>query len=186
MIKRAKLHDARLRAAAGTRSGVFGRGGARTKIAAATLAARSGACTVIANGLEKRVILRVLDGESVGTFIETGGETPVKARKRWLAGLERCGTLVLDAGATVALGKQGTSLLAVGVSAVRGQFKRGDAVSCTDTEGTEIACGLCNYSSGEMMRIAGKDSGAFSKILGYSHGTEVIHRDNLVVTLGVH
>lgn len=185
LIERTHLDDPRLHKAAGEQSGALGRGGARTKITAAQLASRSGAFTVIAHGLEERVIERVVLGESVGTLIEVANGTPDKARKRWLAGLERCGHVVLDQGAVKALGKHGNSLLAVGVLAVFGQFSRGDALSCLDTKCDEVACGLSNYSREELVRISGQESANITKILGYTHGTEIIHRDNLVL-LGTH
>ena len=182
LIARAKADDPRLHIAASDQSGVMGRGGARTKIAAAKLAARSAASTVIVNGLEEGVIERVVAGEALGTLIEATQGTPDSARKRWLIGLERCGAVVLDDGAVAALAKQGNSLLAVGVHEVRGTFQRGDLVACLDQAGNEIACGLSNYSSAEISRIKGRGSIDISDILGYSHGTEVIHRNNLVVS----
>jgi glutamate 5-kinase len=180
LIERARIDDPRLDLAASAKSGAMGRGGARTKIAAAKLAARSASSTVIAHGLSPGIIERVIAGEAVGTLIEATQDIPDSARKRWLVGLERHDSLVLDEGAVAALGKRGNSLLAVGVRAAQGQFKRGDPVSCIDTAGREIACGLSNYSHIEMARIAGKGSDSISKMLGYTHGDEVIHRDNLI------
>ena len=104
------------------------------------------------------------------------------ARKQWLAGqLVVKGTLQLDPGAIKVLKNSGTSLLAVGVEIVEGQFSRGDVVSCVDSEGNEIARGLVNYDSKEVDTIRGKASEKIVGLLGYSGDEEIIHRDNLVL-----
>lgn len=162
-------------------SGSLGRGGMRTKLEAAAKAARSGAHTVIANGMAANVILGVLAGESIGTHLRAG-QGRMLARKQWLAGqLKSRGQLVLDDGAVRVLREQGRSLLPVGVVRVAGQFSRGDMVSCVNGDGTEIARGLVNYSNDESTQIAGKASDAIEKILGYVDEPELIHRDNMIV-----
>ncbi|MGH8532749.1 MAG: PUA domain-containing protein, partial [Gammaproteobacteria bacterium] len=77
--------------------------------------------------------------------------------------------------------KAGRSLLAVGVTAVEGDFGRGELVSCVDPEGREIARGLINYSAQETARIRGQASDRIEAVLGYVDEPELIHRDNLVV-----
>ena len=62
----------------------IGRGGMITKILAAKRAARSGAHTVIASGHEHDVLLRLLQGEPIGTLL-TAPTLPLAARKQWLA-----------------------------------------------------------------------------------------------------
>ena len=42
--------------------------------------------------------------------------------------------------------------------------------------------GLVNYSAAECRRIAGKPSTAIESLLGYVDETELIHRNNLVLT----
>ena len=91
------------------------------------------------------------------------------------------GTLVLDEGASKVLRQQGRSLLAVGVTAVKGSFTRGELVSCIDDQGNEVCRGLVNYSSEEAQLIQGKSTEQFVDILGYLEDEELIHRDNLVV-----
>ena len=122
----------------------LGRGGMTTKISAARLAARSGTDTVIANGKIDGVLLRLFAGDLIGTLLTADCE-PVRARKQWLAGqLTSQGSLTVDAGAVKVLRDSGTSLLAVGVTKVTGEFSRGDVVSCLDENGSEIARGLIN------------------------------------------
>ena len=91
------------------------------------------------------------------------------------------GELVLDKGAINVLKTKGSSLLAVGVKDVIGQFSRGDMVICVDDNGQEIARGLSNYNSFEANKIKGYASSKISDVLGYIDEAELIHRDNLVV-----
>ncbi|AMX01629.1 glutamate 5-kinase [Microbulbifer thermotolerans] len=166
--------------AGGARSGL-GRGGMATKVRAAQLAARSGACTVIAGGARESVIERVCAGEPLGTML-TPESDPLTARKRWLAGqLQVRGALTLDSGAELALRTGGKSLLAVGVTAVEGRFHRGELVSCRNSAGEEIARGLVNYDSGEAAKILRQPSEKFVELLGYRDDDELIHRDNLIL-----
>ena len=180
-VREGDAGDARLLAMAGG-SGVFGRGGMRTKLLAAEKAARSGATTVIANGHAPEVIARVLAGEALGTCLRPG-QGRLAARKRWLAGqLQARGRLVLDAGAVHALVAGGRSLLPIGVTAVEGDFRRGEIVACHGPDGKEVARGLVNYSADEARRIIGQPSERIEQLLGYVDEPELINRDDLVLT----
>ncbi len=162
--------------------GSLGRGGMLTKVRAARLASRSGTDTVIASGQRDQVIVEVSRGEAVGTWLHAG-EQPVRARKQWLAGLQRgSGTLVLDDGAVDVLRRSGRSLLPVGVQSVSGQFRRGDMVVCTDGNGQEVARGLVNYNVDEARKIMGLATEKIESTLGYQGAPELIHRDNLVLS----
>ena len=179
VIAAADVHDSALDAIAGG-SGALGRGGMATKLSAARLAARSGTGTVIANGREDQAVLRVASGEVVGTFLQTQ-RRPQSARKQWLASLlHPQGQLRLDDGAVRVVIEQGRSLLPIGVTAVSGEFRRGDLVSCIDGSGIERARGLVNYSSAEANALIGKASSEIETVLGYRGEEELIHRDNLV------
>jgi glutamate 5-kinase len=161
--------------------GRFGRGGMATKLLAAERAARSGTHTVIAYGRQPEVIARVVRGENLGTWLKPDRE-PLAARKRWIADqLHSRGELLLDAGAARVLRESGRSLLAVGVVDVRGVFRRGEVVTCTDPDGKPIARGLCNYGADEVRRIRGLKAEAIESVLGYVAEPELIHRDNLVL-----
>jgi glutamate 5-kinase len=152
-----------------------------TKVRAARLAARSGAATVIAPGRGEGVLERIRTGDDVGTLLVPVQE-PQAARKRWLAGqLQARGRLTIDAGAARRLRQSGSSLLAVGVKAVSGAFRRGEVVACVDEQGREVARGLVNYDAQETDRIKGQPSHRFEAILGYIDQEELIHRDNLVL-----
>ncbi len=171
-----------LEAMAGTASGRLGVGGMLTKVRAARTAARSGASTVIAYGRTPDVVGRVLAGERVGSLL-LADQPKLAARKRWIAGhLAIKGQVRLDQGAVRVLQKEGRSLLPVGVTAVSGDFARGDVVACLDGTGREVARGLVNYSAQEISRILGCPSDQIQSRLGYPGEPELVHRDNMVLT----
>src|SRR5690606_33622645 len=156
----------------------LGRGGMQTKLRAARLAARSGACTVIVGGAIERVLSRLHAGEQLGTLLASERGL-LAARKQWLAGhLQTRGSLVLDAGAVQALRRDRKSLLAVGVTALQGNFRRGEMVVCLDAQGNEVARGLSNYNVADARKIIGQPSDAIEGLLGYVAESELIHRDN--------
>ncbi len=159
----------------------LGRGGMITKIKAARVAARSGANTIIASGREAGVIARISRSERVGTLLTTADESMV-ARKQWLASLPVRGTLVLDNKACDALTADGRSLLAIGVVEARGDYTRGEVVSCVSTDGREIARGMVNYGGADVQRICGISSDRIESVLGFVVEEELIHRDNLVLS----
>lgn len=166
-------------AAGGTRSGL-GTGGMLTKLQAADLARRSGTACIIANGKEPDVLLRLANGERIGTRFEPVTDA-VEARKRYILSARRApGLLNVDDGAAQAL-RRGGSLLAVGLEAVTGVFRRGDVVRVTCKDGRELARGISNYDSRDLARILRRRSDEIESILGYHFGDEVIHRNDLVL-----
>ncbi len=181
LLQEAIAGDPTLEAMAGGAGSQVGTGGMITKVIAAKRAAKSGAHTVIASGHEIDPIIRLAQGESVGTLLIS--QTPaLAARKQWLADhLQLAGRLQLDDGAVNAL-KSGKSLLPIGVTGVTGEFERGAAVACLDPNGQEIARGLVNYGSNEARRIARKATADIDRILGYIDEPELIHRDNLILS----
>ena len=164
-------------------SSAFGRGGMLTKLEAARSAARSGAATVVCHGGKRNALLRATAGDPVGTlFLPNAPDQRMASRKHWLAFTTRArGALIIDAGAARALLEGGRSLLPAGVIEVRGEFGIGDTVSCVDTDGREIARGLAAYPSGATAAIRGVATQEIERVLGYSNGGAVIHRDDLVV-----
>ena len=181
LLERANASDEAILALAGPAGSSLGSGGMRTKVLAAERAAQTGTTTVIANGRTPNVLLRLRDGEALGTML-TSDQKPMDARKRWLADhLRARGTLVVDDGAANVLRTKGSSLLAVGVRECKGEYSRGELVSCVDTTGVEVARGLSNYSSGDTRKVLGSSSEQFACLLGYSAEPELIHRDNMIV-----
>lgn len=182
LVAQASINDARLAAMVGDSRSGLGRGGMITKLRAARLGARSGTATVIACGAEPDVLTRVVAGEAIGTFL-VPDISPMLARKRWLAGqLKVKGRVRLDEGAVRVLRGAGRSLLPIGVTAVEGDFRRGDLIACVDFSGAEVARGLVNYGSEETLRIMGRPSTEIEASLGWVDESELIHRDNLVVS----
>ncbi|MEI2416300.1 glutamate 5-kinase [Orrella sp. JC864] len=180
-VSHAQAGDPRLEAMAGGAGSNVGTGGMLTKILAAKRAAGSGAHTVVASGREHNVLVRLSQGECIGTELQA--VLPVRAaRKQWLVDhLRLRGRLVLDAGAVRALTQEGKSLLPIGVLAAEGEFSRGDVVACVDEQGRECARGLANYPAADTRRILRKPSAQIAAILGHMSEPELVHRDNLVV-----
>ena len=181
-VHEAQAGDPALESMAGGAGSSIGKGGMITKILAAKRAAGSGASTVIAWGREPDVLLRLAQGEAIGTLLVA--QTPKnQARKQWMADhLQLRGSVTIDVGAAAKVRDEGKSLLPVGMTAVQGDFARGDVIAIRDAEGLEIARGLSNYSSTEARLICRKSSAEFERLLGYTGEPEMVHRTNLVLS----
>ncbi len=181
LLNEAMVEDPTIELMASNVGSIVGRGGMLTKIIAAKRAARSGAHTIIASGHEANVLVRLAQGEAIGTQLMTK-TLKVAARKQWLANhLQTHGKITLDEGAVKALTVEGKSLLPIGVTNATGNFERGEVVNCIDLEGREIARGLVNYSAMETQKILRCPSSEIESILGYVDELELIHRNNLVL-----
>ncbi len=168
----------------GNLSNSWGTGGMATKLSAAKIAAIAGVKTVICKGSEPNSIPKILAGENLGTQFEPQPRT-VNARKRWIAhAMIPTGKLVLDEGAVKAVLTKGRSLLPAGVIDVVGNFEAQQAISLCDRAGKELARGLSNYSSTEILQIQGHQSEHISRILGFEGADTIVHRDNLVLMDG--
>jgi len=181
-VHQASAGDPALEAMAGGTGSSLGKGGMITKILAARRAAGSGASTVIAWGREPDCLLRLARGEAIGTLLVAPTQKH-QARKRWIADhLQLRGSVTVDDGAVAKVRAEGKSLLPIGMTAVDGDFSRGDVIAVRDGAGREIARGLANYASAEARLLCRKPSGQIERLLGYVAEHEMIHRDNLVVT----
>lgn len=165
----------------GVNSGAgMGSGGMATKLSAAQIATAAGCHMCVMNGAASAPITRMKEGAKCTWFL--AADIPQNARRRWIGGaLDIKGSLTLDDGAIVALG-QGKSLLAAGVIAVSGTFKKGDAVKLISGNGTELARGLVSYDASDAHKIMGRQSSDIITLLGYDNGASLVHRDNLVVS----
>lgn len=181
-VDEAQAGDPSLEAMAGGVGSSIGSGGMITKILAAKRAAGSGASTVIAWGREPNVLGRLVAGEAIGTLLLA--QTPKKqARKQWIADhLQLKGAVSVDQGAADKLQEEGKSLLPIGMTGVEGNFSRGDVIAVRNPQGREIARGLANYASAEARLLCRKSSAEFERLLGYSAESEMIHRDNMIVS----
>ena len=168
-----------IEAMAGGPASELSRGGMRTKVEAAKIAAGGGTHMIVADGRGKNPLRAIREGGRCTWFLS--GSTPTAARKTWIAGsLEPCGTLVVDAGAARAL-QGGASLLPVGVTAVEGQFSKGDAVLIRDPSGRVLGRGLVAYDSAEAAAVIGRSSREIAAGLTPPSRTEMIHRDDLAM-----
>jgi glutamate 5-kinase len=178
----AHLDEAVLALAGDSRS-AGGTGGMRSKLQAARLVTQAGGSVVIASGKTPEPLTRILAGETVGTLFLARGATQA-ARKRWIGLTARPrGHLVVDAGARRALETGTKSLLAIGVVEVVGDFEKGDVVGVVDIDGREFARGLSNYATADALQIRGLRTEQAREVLGTALYDEVIHKDNLVLTL---
>ena len=174
--------DPALEAMAGGAGSSIGRGGMLTKILAAKRAAGSGASTVIAWGRQPQVLLKLVQGEAIGTLL-IAQTAKNQARKQWMADhLQMRGAVVIDAGAALKVNAEGKSLLPIGMTSVQGDFSRGDVIAIKGVDGEEIGRGLANYSSSEARLICRKSSSEFERLLGYTGEPEMVHRTNLVLS----
>ncbi len=175
--------DEEILSLAGTSTSGLGTGGMRTKLQAARMVTQAGGSVVIASGKKDEPLARILAGQTVGTLFLAQGANQT-ARKRWIGLTARPrGHYVVDAGASRALKSGKTSLLAIGVTAVVGDFGKGDVVAVHDPEGREFARGLSNYATSDADQIRGLRTDQLQAVLGGSAVyDEVIHKDNLVIT----
>ena len=182
LVQQGQAGDPALEAMAGGAGSSIGRGGMLTKILAAKRAAGSGASTVIAWGREPDALLRLCAGESIGTLLVAPTQKQ-QARKQWMADhLQLRGAILIDEGAVGKLTREGKSLLPIGMHSVKGEFSRGDVIAICDLQGVELARGLANYASAECRLLCKKSSSEIEKSLGYVAESEIVHRDNLVLT----
>lgn len=156
-----------LSAAGGSNSSV-GSGGMRTKVEGARQVNQLGVPAVIAFGKRHGVLEALADGEALGTWFAPAAGT-VGSRKHWIAYAVRCvADIFVDDGARVALIRDGSSLLGVGISRVSGSFDTGDGVRIVGPDGVEIARGLVNVSSEAFVQRTGP--------------MVVVHRDDMALS----
>lgn len=159
------------------------KGGMASKLRAAHFVMRSGAPVIIAGGRTENVLPRLLAGEELGTAF-VPHHMRLVPRKRWIGfTAQAAGALIVDAGAERAILARGPSLLAIGVVSVNGRFNRGEVISIRNVADVELARGLSNYSSGELLQIKGLHSDQIGDALGHCPYIEVVHRDNMTITM---
>ena len=155
-------------------SGV-GRGGMRSKVEAATIAARAGVSVVIASGLAHGALDAALAGAEVGTLFPA--RAALTARRSWIAwATAPRGGLTLDAGAVAALRERGASLLAAGVCGVVGSFEAGDVVELRAQDGGLVGRGMVCCDAETARRWARGERPSFAR----NHHA-LVHRDHLVL-----
>jgi glutamate 5-kinase len=172
-----------IEAMAGGAASHLSRGGMTTKVEAGKIATLAGTAMIIAKGTENHPLKALTEGARHTLFAPA--ESRAQARKRWIMGsLDVVGTVHVDAGAARAL-LSGKSLLPIGVTKVTGDFDRGDAIAILDADGREIARGLAGLGRSDADLVKGKNSARIEEILGTLSRTELVHRDNMVVLMGL-
>jgi glutamate 5-kinase len=180
-VHEASAGDPKLEDMAGGAGSSIGKGGMITKILAAKRAAGSGASTVIAWGREPDALVRLTQGEAIGTLLVAQTQKQ-QARKQWMADhLQLRGSVTIDDGAVNKLKGDGSSLLPIGMTGVVGDFSRGEVIAILDGQGHEVARGLANYAAAEARLLCRKPSGQMAELLGYAAEPEMVHRDNMVL-----
>ncbi len=155
-------------------------GGMVSKIEAAKKAGHYGISTRLVRGDAEDVVLRVLEGEEIGTLFLA--KKRLSRKKCWIAfAFKAKGRLWVDEGAEKAITGTGGSLLPSGITKVEGDFSRGECVEISNRAGKTVGRGIANYSSSDVTQIKGSKSVEIEKKLGYKYTEEVIHRDNMVV-----
>lgn len=168
-----------IEAMAGDAGTELSKGGMVTKLEAGKIAMAAGTSMVITSGKTLNPVKALFEGANA-TWFEPQ-ETPVTARKKWIAGqMQLGGSIIIDDGAARALTK-GKSLLPAGVTGVKGSFSRGDVVGIVSQEGEELGCGLVSYGASDASQIVGCQSDEIESILGMTSRGVLIHRDNLVL-----
>lgn len=169
-----------IEAMAGSAGSELSRGGMKTKIEAGKIATQAGAQMVIASGKDLHP-LAAIDRSGTRKTWFSAATSPTAARKSWIGGsLEPKGSICVDAGAVTAL-QRGKSLLPAGVTAISGQFQRGDCVWVTGPDDTRLARGLIAYDSDEAGRLIGCHSKDIEVRLGYAGRDTMIHRDDMAM-----
>jgi len=174
LICRVDKIDAEIERIASDTAGRQGIGGMATKIEAARLATCSGVNVIIADGREPDILVRISQGEDIGTFFPAP-VNKMESRKRWmLSGLASKGKVTVDKGAVSVLKEHNKSLLPAGIMKAEGRFQRGDIVDILDEKGKRIGFGISNYSSSDLATIGGKHSDKIVSLLGYDYGDEIL------------
>ncbi|MCB1374686.1 MAG: glutamate 5-kinase [Rhodobacteraceae bacterium] len=165
-----------IEAMAGGVGSALSSGGMKTKLMAAKAAMRAGCAMAISRGAVERPLTALAEGAPC-TWFEPDGD-PHAARKRWILGMKPKGRLTVDAGAVAAL-LRGKSLLPAGVTAVAGNFSRGDPVEIAGPDGMVVARALAGYDGREAALIKGHRSDRIAELLGHQGRAAIVHRDDM-------
>ncbi|MDR0433562.1 MAG: glutamate 5-kinase [Gracilibacteraceae bacterium] len=159
-----------------------GTGGMRTKLQAAEIATRCGIGALLLNGGRAEELAALPEGRvPVGTYFVPAARA-LKGKKRWIAyGARSLGSIIVDAGAAAALRDGGKSLLASGITGAKGRWERRDPVKIIGPDGEEVARGIAELSSDEVLTVRGRGSGEASRRVSDWRGDEIVHRDNMVI-----
>lgn len=178
LIKDIEVLDNEILACAGGAGSLFSTGGMKTKLLAAKIAAIGGCGSIIASGYESDILVRLMEGEALGTFIHP--KKRMSQRERWLLNNTHLGTIVVDDGAKKALLSH-KSLLPKGVVRVEGGFEAGDVVEVCTIDGKAFAKAAPYFNSTDIAKIAGHESSDIIGLLGSGHKDVLFRPEDLVL-----
>ena len=185
LIERVESITPEVMASAGGTGSVVGSGGMVTKLKAARVLMSAGIPMVVCHGEAEDALVRLANGEQVGTyFVPHEQRHEITPKKLWIAlGDSAKGSVTIDDGAVRALERKGSSLLTVGVTAVDGRFDVDDIVDVKDARGYIVARGKIAASSDELALACGMDSKglAANRVLAHLANHPLMHRDDLIV-----
>lgn len=137
----------------------FGRGGMLKKLHIARKVADEGVFVIIANGMRADILNDlVFDRPVVCTCFPPSGK-PVSSIKKWVAHSDSFakGEIYIDKGAErVLLGLTATSILFVGITLIKGIFKKNDIVKIMNESGLQLGVGRAEYDSEKALAFLGK------------------------------
>ena len=181
LISKVSSFNKEIEAYAGHIPGTLGTGGMLSKIKAAKKVTSAGIPMIVAKGNTKNVLLRLFQGERLGTYFVPKNKK-LASRKCWIAHtLAPKGSLVIDDGAVRAVRENGKSLLPIGVVRVEGEFEQGAPVAFKTVKNEIIGIGLANYRSSDVELIKGLKTSQIEACLGSKYYDEIIHRNNMVL-----
>jgi glutamate 5-kinase len=179
IIKTVNIIDEKINSLIDNKKNNYGSGGISTKLDAAQICMNSGCHMLLANGNKDYPIKNIIKNKICTHFIPK--ISSLDAKKKWIIGsLSASGIVFIDQGAARAL-DNGKSLLAAGVTKIKGSFNKGENVLIVDHNEKHLARGLASFNSSEINKIKGKHSKEIEKILGYLSKSEIIHKDDMVM-----
>tara|TARA_B110001452_G_scaffold262583_1_gene262793 strand:- start:847 stop:1938 length:1092 start_codon:yes stop_codon:yes gene_type:complete len=178
IIKTVTQIDKSINALIEKKKNFYGSGGIITKLDAAKICINAGCHMFIGNGKKNNPIRNMIKSKIYTHFVPK--ISSLDARKKWIiSSLNSSGKIYVDAGAARALGN-GKSLLAAGIIKIEGIFDKGENILVVDENKKNLARGLSSFTSVEINKIKGKQSGEIENILGYLSKSEIIHKDDMV------
>ncbi len=178
IVKVVRIIDKRIYSLGDNTKNTFGSGGIATKLDAAKICMNSGCHMFIASGKKNNPLEKMVKSKKFTHFIPK--ISTLDARKKWIiSSLNSSGVIYIDQGAVNAL-LRGKSLLAAGITKIKGYFEKGENVLIVDQNKRQLARGLTSFNSQEIDKIKGKQSKEIEKILGYFSKSEIVHKDDMV------
>tara|TARA_Y100000591_G_C21788465_1_gene675179 strand:+ start:413 stop:1498 length:1086 start_codon:yes stop_codon:yes gene_type:complete len=178
IVKNVYTIDEKIYSLAENKKNPYGSGGILTKLDAAKICMNSGCNMFIANGKKNNPIKNILKNKIFTQFHPK--ISSLDARKKWIiSSLSSSGIIYIDSGAAKAL-ISGKSLLAAGITRVKGSFEKGENILIVDNNENQLARGLASFNSVEIDKIKGKQSKDIERILGYFGKSEIVHKDDMV------